>query len=140
MRSFQGGRPSIYTMTDAIRKVPGFPPALQDLVEAPLYIDDTAGLHLMDMHAKLRRLKNTIAHVWTIAHMTSELRNNAARWLVSGEVPGQAGNNHPTSIPTGVFRTRDGYMNVAVSGHKLCGPSGIRRRTIAPSRCGPRHS
>jgi replicative DNA helicase len=31
--------------------------ALQDLVEAPLYIDDTAGLHLMDMHAKLRRLK-----------------------------------------------------------------------------------
>jgi len=32
--------------------------ALQDLVESPLYIDDTAGLHLMDMHAKLRRLKS----------------------------------------------------------------------------------
>jgi replicative DNA helicase len=32
--------------------------SLQDLVEAPLYIDDTAGLHLMDMHAKLRRLKS----------------------------------------------------------------------------------
>ena len=31
--------------------------ALHELVEAPLYIDDTAGLHLMDMHAKLRRLK-----------------------------------------------------------------------------------
>src|ERR1017187_5758542 len=31
--------------------------SLQDLVEAPLYIDDTAGLHIMDMHAKLRRLK-----------------------------------------------------------------------------------
>jgi replicative DNA helicase len=31
--------------------------ALQELVKAPLYIDDTAGLHLMDMHAKLRRLK-----------------------------------------------------------------------------------
>jgi replicative DNA helicase len=31
--------------------------ALQELVESPLYIDDTAGLHLMDMHAKLRRLK-----------------------------------------------------------------------------------
>jgi replicative DNA helicase len=26
-------------------------------VEAPLYIDDTAGIHLMDMHAKLRRLQ-----------------------------------------------------------------------------------
>src|ERR1035441_9525034 len=32
--------------------------ALQELVEAPLYIDDTAGLHLMDLHAKLRRLKS----------------------------------------------------------------------------------
>jgi len=32
--------------------------ALQELVEAPLYIDDTAGLHLMDMHAKLRRLQS----------------------------------------------------------------------------------
>jgi replicative DNA helicase len=32
--------------------------ALQELAEAPLYIDDTAGLHLMDMHAKLRRLNS----------------------------------------------------------------------------------
>ena len=31
--------------------------SLTQLVEAPLYIDDTAGLHLMDMHAKLRRLQ-----------------------------------------------------------------------------------
>jgi len=43
----------------------------------------------------------------------------AARWLMKGEVPKQAGNNHPTSIPTGVYRTRDGYMNLAVSGHKI---------------------
>jgi replicative DNA helicase len=32
--------------------------ALHELVEAPLYVDDTAGAHLMDMHAKLRRLKS----------------------------------------------------------------------------------
>ncbi len=31
--------------------------ALHELVEAPLYIDDTPGLQLMDMHAKLRRLQ-----------------------------------------------------------------------------------
>jgi replicative DNA helicase len=31
--------------------------ALQTLTEAPLFIDDTAGVHLMDIHAKLRRLK-----------------------------------------------------------------------------------
>ena len=40
----------------------------------------------------------------------------AARWLVDGEVPKQAGNNHPTSIPTGVFTTRDGFINLATTG------------------------
>ena len=42
-----------------------------------------------------------------------------ARWLMKGEVAKQAGNNHPTSIPTGVYRTRDGYMNIAAAGHKI---------------------
>jgi len=31
--------------------------ALHELVEAPLYIDDTPGIHMMDIHAKLRRLQ-----------------------------------------------------------------------------------
>jgi formyl-CoA transferase len=43
----------------------------------------------------------------------------ASRWLMRGEVAKQAGNNHPTSIPTGVYRTRDGYLNLAVSGTKI---------------------
>ncbi len=37
----------------------------------------------------------------------------AARYLMAGEVPTQAGNNHPTGAPTGVFKTKDGYANVA---------------------------
>jgi crotonobetainyl-CoA:carnitine CoA-transferase CaiB-like acyl-CoA transferase len=43
----------------------------------------------------------------------------AARWLVKGEVAKQAGNNHPTSIPTGVFKTADGHINIAVAGQKI---------------------
>jgi formyl-CoA transferase len=43
----------------------------------------------------------------------------AARWLTEGEVPKQAGNNHPTSIPTGVFETGDGYINIATTGQKI---------------------
>jgi crotonobetainyl-CoA:carnitine CoA-transferase CaiB-like acyl-CoA transferase len=43
----------------------------------------------------------------------------AARYLVDGEVAKQAGNNHPTSIPTGVFKTRDGYINIATTGQKI---------------------
>ena len=43
----------------------------------------------------------------------------AARYLVHGEVPAQAGNDHPTSIPTGVFRTADGHINIGVSGQRI---------------------
>jgi len=43
----------------------------------------------------------------------------AARWLMNGEVAGQAGNNHPTTIPTGVFPTSDGFMNIAVAGEVI---------------------
>jgi formyl-CoA transferase len=43
----------------------------------------------------------------------------AARWLMDGEVPKQAGNNHPTSIPTGVFKTSDGHINIAATGQRI---------------------
>ncbi len=43
----------------------------------------------------------------------------AARWTIGHEVPGQAGNNHPTAIPTGVFATADGYINIAASGDDI---------------------
>ena len=43
----------------------------------------------------------------------------AARWLIGHEVPGQAGNDHPTSIPTGVFATSDGHINIAASGDDI---------------------
>jgi crotonobetainyl-CoA:carnitine CoA-transferase CaiB-like acyl-CoA transferase len=43
----------------------------------------------------------------------------AARWLIKQEVPKQAGNNHPTSIPTGVFKTTDGHINIASTGQKI---------------------
>jgi formyl-CoA transferase len=49
----------------------------------------------------------------------SMLDFQAARWLVAREVPGQAGNDHPTSIPTGVFPTRDGHINIAASGQHI---------------------
>lgn len=43
----------------------------------------------------------------------------AARWTIAGEVPEQAGNDHPTSIPTGVFATRDGHINIAAAGNEI---------------------
>src|SRR5215470_4344684 len=43
----------------------------------------------------------------------------AARWTVARDVPKQAGNDHPTSIPTGVFPTSDGHINIAASGQHI---------------------
>ncbi len=43
----------------------------------------------------------------------------ASRWLNRHEIPRQAGNNHPTNIPTGVFRTADGFINIGASGQKM---------------------
>ncbi|MFT6581420.1 MAG: formyl-CoA transferase [Alphaproteobacteria bacterium] len=43
----------------------------------------------------------------------------ASRWLMDQDVPKQAGNNHPTSIPTGVFATSDGHINIAVAGQVI---------------------
>jgi len=43
----------------------------------------------------------------------------AARYLVKGEVPGQAGNDHPTSMPTSAYKTQDGYLNIAATGEPI---------------------
>jgi formyl-CoA transferase len=43
----------------------------------------------------------------------------AARYLMEGEVPPQVGNDHPTSMPTSAYKTRDGHINVAASGEGM---------------------
>ena len=42
----------------------------------------------------------------------------AARYLVDGEVPPQAGNDHPYVTPTGAFETADGFINIGLGGPK----------------------
>ncbi len=55
----------------------------------------------------------------------------AARWTVDGEVAPQAGNDHPTNMPTGMFETADGFMNIAASGDvmfaRLCKAMGAEQ-------------
>ncbi|HEY4774335.1 MAG TPA: CaiB/BaiF CoA-transferase family protein [Xanthobacteraceae bacterium] len=60
----------------------------------------------------------------------------AARWLMAGEVPQQAGNNHPTGAPTGVYKTADGYINIASAGGRmwvrLCEALGVPQLSARP--------
>jgi len=51
-----------------------------------------------------------------LSAMVTMMDFQAARWLVSGEVPAQAGNDHPTSMPTSVYPTADGFVNIAAAG------------------------
>ena len=58
-------------------------------------------------------------HTSLLEVQTFMLDFQAARWLRDGEVAGQAGNDHPTGIPTGVFPTADGHINIAASSGRL---------------------
>ncbi|MBI4192941.1 MAG: CoA transferase [Betaproteobacteria bacterium] len=58
-------------------------------------------------------------HTSLLESMLSMLDFQASRWLMSGEVAPQAGNNHPTGIPTGVLETKNGHINIAAPGNEI---------------------
>ncbi|SEK72445.1 formyl-CoA transferase [Variovorax sp. YR750] len=58
-------------------------------------------------------------HTSLLESMVYMMDFQTSRFLIDGEVAAQAGNFHPTSIPTGVYKARDGYMNIAVFGSRI---------------------
>jgi crotonobetainyl-CoA:carnitine CoA-transferase CaiB-like acyl-CoA transferase len=58
-------------------------------------------------------------HTSLLESQIAMLDFQASRWTIAGEVAPQAGNNHPTGIPTGVFETSDGHINIAASGANM---------------------
>jgi formyl-CoA transferase len=86
--------------------------------------DLTAGLYaalgiLIALQERARSGKGQWVQSSLLSAMVAMMDFQAARWLVEGHVPGQAGNDHPTSIPTGVFPTADGYVNIAAAGNVI---------------------
>ena len=70
--------------------------------------------------------------------MIAMLDFQAARWLVDKEIPPQAGNRHPTGIPTDAFKTADGMINIAASGDlypRLCHAIGMPELITHPDYC-----
>ena len=63
--------------------------------------------------------KGRWVHTSLLEAQIAMLDFQATRWTMDGEVPQQAGNDHPTGIPTGVFPTSDGHINIAASGQVL---------------------
>jgi len=56
-----------------------------------------------------------------LSAMVTMMDFQAARWLVEGQIPAQAGNDHPTSMPTSVYPTSDGFVNIAAAGTVIYG-------------------
>mgnify|MGYP000709318272 CR=1 FL=1 len=60
----------------------------------------------------------------------------AAQWLIDHKVPKSTGNEHPLTVPTGVFATQDGYINLAAIGQtmwkRLCGALGLESLITEP--------
>ena len=86
--------------------------------------DLTSGLLLaqaiiLALYDRERTKKGQWVHTSLIEAQIFMLDFQASRWLMKGEVAKQAGNDHPTSIPTGVFPTSDGYINIAASGQHM---------------------
>ena len=86
--------------------------------------DLTAGLYaafgiLLALLARARTGAGQWVRTSLLQAQIAMLDFQAERWLLNQEVPAQAGNNHPTGIPTGVFRTRDGHINIAATGKDI---------------------
>ena len=86
--------------------------------------DLTAGIFLAQgiLVALLEREqsgKGQWVHTSLLQAMVTMMDFQATRWLMDEVIPPQAGNDHPTGIPTGVFRTSEGHINIAASGQRM---------------------
>ena len=86
--------------------------------------DLSAGFHLalgilLALFERERSGQGQWVHTSLLEAQLAMMDFQAARYLIAGEVPGQAGNDHPTSIPTGVFPTRDGQVNIQAAADHL---------------------
>lgn len=86
--------------------------------------DLSAGLYLAigiltALHDRARTGRGRWVQTSLLEAMVAMLDFQATRWSIDGEVPPQAGNDHPTGIPMGCFATSDGHVNIAASGGRL---------------------
>ena len=86
--------------------------------------DVAAGLQLaigilVALYERERTGEGRWVHTSLVESMINVLDFQAARWTVDGEVPPQAGNDHPTLRPMGLYPTADGHINVAAAWGRL---------------------
>lgn len=86
--------------------------------------DTTAGMFLgqgilLALLHRARTGRGQWVHTSLIEGMLNKLDFQATRYTVDGEVPTQQGNAHPTLVPMGTYRCRDGVVNIAASTDRM---------------------
>src|SRR6516165_1472226 len=86
--------------------------------------DLAAGLYLaigvlVALHERDRTGIGRWVQTSLLESMIAMMDFQAARWTIDRQVPGQAGNHHPTSVPMGCFATADGYVNIGAASGRL---------------------
>lgn len=74
---------------------------------------------LAALHQRHRTGEGQWVHTSLLEAQISMMDFQAVRWLTDHEVPPQAGNDHPTMMPTGVFPTADGHINIQATSNTL---------------------
>src|SRR5262249_35567051 len=104
----------------AITGIPG-----QGPVRVGIAIADVASGYMLAMGILIALLEREESgegqwvHTSLLQAQIGMLDFQAVRWLMDKDVPGQAGNNHPTSVPTGVYETSDGLINIAATSPEI---------------------
>lgn len=70
---------------------------------------------LMALYQRERTGHGQWVHTSLMESLLAMLDFQVARWLSTGIVPMRAGNDHPTLMPTGLFPTADGRVNIAAA-------------------------
>jgi crotonobetainyl-CoA:carnitine CoA-transferase CaiB-like acyl-CoA transferase len=83
--------------------------------------DLAAGLYLaigvlVALHERDRTGTGRWVQTSLLESMIAMMDFQAVRWTIDRQVPGQAGNHHPSSVPMGCFATADGYVNIGAAG------------------------
>ena len=86
--------------------------------------DLTAGMYLAigvltALHERHRTGRGRWVHTSLLEAMIGMLDYQLARWTMVGDLPPQVGNEHPINVPTNLFPTKDGHVNLAAGGDHM---------------------
>ncbi|MBT5049759.1 MAG: CoA transferase [Rhodospirillaceae bacterium] len=69
---------------------------------------------LTALHERERSGEGQWVQTSLMESLLSMMDLHAARYLMEGHVSKQAGNGHPTGVPTNAYQTSDGYVNISI--------------------------